>query len=108
MVHMQVCELALTPPSTAGVSEPPTTISDVWCQSLPIKIMFNPHTSTYQNWLLVLSICHHIPAFTNKFLAMTKFDDVVAPMKNSRQWFMNEVSSSDGKPSHESLHGNEI
>jgi hypothetical protein len=92
MVQTQLCELALMPPSsTAGASEPPTTISDVWCQSLPIKITFNPHTSTYQNWLLVLSICHHIPAFTDKFLAMTKFDDVVAPMKNSRQWFINRI-----------------
>jgi hypothetical protein len=91
-VQTQLCELALTPPSsTAGASEPPPTISDVWCQSLPIKITFNPHTSTYKNWLLVLSICHHIPAFTNKFLAMTKFDDMVSPMKNSRQWFINRI-----------------
>jgi hypothetical protein len=78
MVQTQLCELALPPPSsTAGASEPPMT--------------FNPHTSTYQNWLLVLSICHHIPAFSDKFLAMTKFDDVVAPMKNSRQWFINRI-----------------
>ena len=74
LVQTELCELARTPPTTAAAdNESPSTVADVWCQPTPFKITFNPHTSNYKGWLLVLSLCHHIPAFKKQFLSMTEF-----------------------------------
>ena len=92
-VQTQLCELATQQITTAGAdgAESPPVIADVWCQPRPIKITFNPHTSKYKNWLLVLSLCHHIPAFKKKFLSTTEFESPFNPKKNNKQWFINRI-----------------
>ena len=48
---------------------PPHDRAREWClSSTPIAIQFHPQTSNYQSWLLIISICYHIPVFLETFL----------------------------------------
>ena len=57
---------------------------------VPMKLTFNPHTAKYKNWLLLLSICHHLPAFLPVFLShISCFES--SDSKRTKQWFINRI-----------------
>jgi hypothetical protein len=67
-----------------------------WCKPLakPIKVHFDPDKSNYQSWLLILSICHHIPAFLTEF--RHHFIVNSSPLsggekKPRKQWLINRI-----------------
>ena len=91
-IQTQLCELAKQQTSTgvAAAERCPTILNDdVWCHPRPIKIKFNPHTSNYRTWILILSICHHFPVFKENFLSSTDFDSV--DTKKRKEWHINRI-----------------
>jgi hypothetical protein len=91
-IQTQLCELAKQQ-TTGGVvaaAEYPTILNDdVWCHPRPIKIKFNPNTSNYRTWILIVSICHHYPVFQKNFLSSTDFDSV--DTKKRKEWHINRI-----------------
>ena len=66
-----------------------------WCsQATPLAIHFHPLTSTYTSWLLILSICYHIPVFLETFLKDLG-DDVRIPILGQqikmKKWLINRI-----------------
>ena len=66
----------------------PTPQGDEWCKpTMPIKISFNARTANYRTWLLVLSICYHVPCFL-----ATAFRTFDLPKRGGRdQWSINKI-----------------
>lgn len=65
-----------------------------WCsQATPLAIHFHPVQSTYRSWLLILSICYHIPVFLETFV--TDLGDVRMPIQGPqtkmKKWLINRI-----------------
>ena len=62
-----------------------------WCTTaMPLTIQFHSKKSNYSSWLLILSICYHIPGFLETFLK--ELGDVRTPPQDPRpkkKWFIN-------------------
>jgi hypothetical protein len=64
-----------------------------WCHpGVPLTISFHSSTSDYTTWLLILSICYHIPVFLDTFLeAMGDDLDLRTPQPHmpTKKWVIN-------------------
>ena len=65
-----------------------------WCQLAgPIAVCFDHASSHYQTWMLVISICYHIPEFLKTFLECV--DDFRLPIQGgrptSKKWLINRL-----------------
>ena len=69
---------------------------------MPIRIQLDPtKANNYKAWLLLLSLCHHIPEFKEKFISTTFLPQVVGrrtddaqepqPAPGTKQWFVNRI-----------------
>ena len=88
-VQTQLCEL-LAPKATG--SDKSGTTGDEWGQPMPIKIEFDPSKANYKAWLLVLSLCHHIPGFKEKFISTTFSNDAQQLLPTTtKRWFVNRI-----------------
>jgi len=103
-IQTQLCELAKqqTTPGLADTESPKITNDDVWCHPRPIKIKFNPNTSNYGTWILILSLCHHYPVFKENFLRSTDFDS--DDTKKRKEWHINRIHFTRALLEHRSDH----
>ena len=67
-----------------------------WCKpdSKPIKVHFDPDKSNYQSWLLILSICYHIPDFLtafNKDVVDVRLSKNQGERQSRKQWLINRI-----------------
>ena len=62
-----------------------------WCTpAMPLRVQLHSQQSNYSTWLMIISICYHIPVFLATFLK--DMGDVQTPPQDPRpkkQWFIN-------------------